>query len=74
MSSYEPGDRLRNPDTDVTFQVVAWLDGVVLRNERTGNPTIVSAVVIDQFDRIDPLDCPHDGFGADAVDAARVGE
>lgn len=74
MSSYEPGDRLRNPDTDATFRVLAWTHAVILRNERTGNTTAIPAAITDRFERIDPLECPYDGFGADAVDAARVGE
>lgn len=53
MSSYTWGDRLRNPATGATFEVIGWLDGVVLRNERTGNPTIVSAAVIDRFERVE---------------------
>lgn len=57
MSSYEPGDRLRNPDTNATFRVIKVTDhppcAVFARNERTGNPAIIAIAAASRFERVE---------------------
>jgi hypothetical protein len=47
---YRPGMRLRNPETDVVFEVVEWTHAVIMRAVGTGTTAAVPAAMADRYE------------------------
>lgn len=47
---YRPGMRLRNPETDVVFEVVEWTHAVIMRAVGTGTTAAIPAAMADRYE------------------------